>query len=340
MRSNKRKMRDIIVTGAAGFVGYHTVRKLLNSGKKIVGVDSLNDSYDPDLKRARLSALQNNPNFRFSEIDLTDRRATEFLFGTNSCEGVIHLAADPDVRNSFANANRHIDANVVGFVNVLNECRRHECKHFLYASSSAVYGDGPLEFSQSTYDSAERPISLYAASKRANELIAHSYSHVFGLPTTGVRLFTVYGPWVRPDMAISLFARALMVGRPINLFNYGRMQRDFIYAEDAADIIARLVDNIPGTPNAELGSTKMPWRILNIGSGESLDIKTLVAALESTFDRSVEKILLPMQPGEVLSSRADLGELTAVVGELHFTPFAEGIQAFVDWYRAYYEIHS
>lgn len=334
-------MRDIIVTGAAGFVGYHTVRKLLRSGKKVLGVDSLNDSYDPNLKRARLAVLQNDLNFRFVEIDLADQRATELLFRRNNFEGVIHLAADPDVRNSFANANQHIGANVVGFVNVLNECRRSKCRHFLYASSSAVYGDGP-ETPQSTCDNAERPISLYAASKRANELIAHSFSHVFELPTTGVRLFTVYGPWVRPDMAISLFAKALMAGRPINLFNYGHMRRDFVYVEDAAEIIARLIDNIPGTLHAEQGvaEVKTPWRILNIGSGESQNLKTLVATLETIFERSTEKILLPMQPGEALSSHADLKELTAVIGKVDFTPFHDGIRAFADWYQTYYDIRS
>lgn len=335
-------MQDIIVTGAAGFIGYHTVRKLLGSGKKVLGVDSLNDSYDPNLKRARLSALQNDPNFRFSEMDLADQGETTRLFAANSFEGVVHLAADPDVRNSFENADRHIDANVVGFVNVLNECRRRQCRHFLYASSSAVYGGAPPQARQSICDSAERSISLYAASKRANELIAHSFSHAFDLPTTGVRLFTVYGPWVRPDMAISLFAGALVKREPINLFNYGHMQRDFVYVEDVAELIVKLLDDVPTTSCAGLRAAKMaaPWRILNVGSGESQNLKSVVATLESAFGRSTEKILLPMQLGDVLSSCADLEELMAVVGKVDFTPFSDGIRAFVDWYRAYYDVRS
>jgi UDP-glucuronate 4-epimerase len=320
----------VLVTGAAGFIGYHIARQLLAAGRRVVGLDSLNAYYDPALKRARLEQLRREPRFEFVKADLADRAAIRALFAKQPFAAVIHLAAQAGVRHSIEHPHDYADANLEGFVNVLEGCRHSHCRHLLYASSSSVYGaNTKLPFSVT--DRTDHPISLYAASKKANEVMAYSYSHLYRLPTTGLRFFTVYGPWGRPDMAIFLFARAILAGEPIKLFNHGQMRRDFTYIGDVTKVIERLIDHVPDGSGAAA-----PARLYNVGNHKPEQLMDVVAILERELGRSAVTQMLPMQPGDVLETFADVADLERDVGFQPDTSIADGIAAFVVWYRGYY----
>jgi UDP-glucuronate 4-epimerase len=324
----------ILVTGAAGFIGFHVARGLLAEGRHVVGLDNLNDYYDPDLKRARLNILREYPGFSFSQTDLADRPSIDQLFAKHRFATVIHLAAQAGVRHSIDYPHAYADANLEGFVNILEGCRHHGCRHLIYASSSSVYGaNTKLPFS--IEDSTDHPISLYAATKKANELMAYSYSHLYRLPVTGLRFFTIYGPWGRPDMAIFLFARAIVEGRPIRLFNHGRMRRDFTHIDDATRVILRLVDRA-GADDGDAG--RAPARIYNVGNHRPEELMHVVALLEKELGRAAVKDMLPMQPGDVAETFADVGDLMRDVGFRPETSIEDGIRDFVAWYRGHYKV--
>ena len=324
----------ILVTGAAGFIGFHVARRLLAEGRKVIGLDNLNSYYDPSLKRARLDILRGEQGFAFEAIDLADRASMAGLFAGNCFERVIHLAAQAGVRHSIDHPQAYSDANLEGFLNLLEGCRHHGCGHLIYASSSSVYGaNAKLPFSVD--DKTDHPISLYAATKKANELMAYSYSHLYRIPTTGLRFFTVYGPWGRPDMAIFLFTKAIMDGTPIRLFNHGKMKRDFTYIDDVTRGILRLIDHVPGSEH-ENGAP--PARIYNIGNNRSEDLMHVVGLLERELCRKADKLMLPMQPGDVLTTFADIDDLTRAVGFRPETSIEDGVRAFVAWYRDHYGI--
>lgn len=329
----------VLVTGAAGFIGFHVVQALLQAGRKVVGLDSLNNYYDPKLKEARLSILKNSPDFSFVKLDLADRAGMAGLFAQYRFPVVIHLAAQAGVRYSIENPHAYADANLEGFVNVLEGCRHNECKHLLYASSSSVYGaNTKLPFSVS--DSVDHPISLYAASKKANELMAHAYSHLYRIPSTGLRFFTVYGPWGRPDMAIFLFAKAILEGKPIKMFNHGDMRRDFTYVDDVTEAVVRLIDHAPvgKLPASDGAAAKgtAPWRIFNVGNNHPEELTKVVALLEKEFGRTAAKEMLPMQPGDVPATYADVDDLMREVGFRPSTSIEDGIARFAAWYRDYH----
>ncbi len=329
--------RTILVTGAAGFIGFHVARRLLAEGRNVVGLDSLNSYYDPALKQSRLNILRNDSRndsrFSFAHADLADRPSIGQLFAKHRFPVVIHLAAQAGVRHSIDHPHAYADANLEGFLNVLEGCRHHECRHLLYASSSSVYGaNTKLPFS--VKDNVDRPISLYAATKKANELMAHSYSHLYRLPTTGLRFFTVYGPWGRPDMAIFTFTKAIIEGIPIKLFNHGKMRRDFTYIDDVARVVLRLIDHVPEGSEGEGGSA--PARIYNVGNNRPEDLMHVVAVLEKELGREAVKQMLPMQPGDVLETFADIGDLMRDVGFRPQTSIEDGIRDFVAWYRDHY----
>ncbi len=332
----------ILVTGAAGFIGFHVSQRLLQAGRKVVGVDSINNYYDPSLKEARLDILKNDPSFTFVKQDLADRPATAELFAQYRFSRVIHLAAQAGVRYSIENPHAYIDANLQGFTNILEGCRHNGCGHLLYASSSSVYGaNTKLPFS--VHDNVDHPISLYAATKKANELMAHTYSHLYRLPTTGLRFFTVYGPWGRPDMAMFLFAKAITEGRPIKLFNQGNMQRDFTYIDDIAEAIFRLTDRPPqGNPNwsgaePDSATSLAPWKVYNIGNNNPEQLLDVVALLEKEFGKPAQRELLPMQPGDVPATYADIEDLARDIGFRPKTSIADGIARFAAWYRDYHK---
>jgi UDP-glucuronate 4-epimerase len=324
----------ILVTGAAGFIGFHVARQLLAEGRNVVGLDNLNAYYDPVLKQARLSILRGDSRFSFVHADLADRHATRELFARYRFAEVIHLAAQAGVRHSIDHPHAYVDANLEGFVNVLEGCRHHECRHLLYASSSSVYGaNAKLPFSVD--DRADHPISLYAATKRANELMAYSYSHLYRLPVTGLRFFTIYGPWGRPDMAIFLFTKAIVEGAPIRLFNHGRMRRDFTYIDDATRAILRLIDHVP---DAETGKPDgAPARIYNVGNHRPEQLMHVVSILEKELGVKARKEMLPMQTGDVVETFADIGDLTRDTGLAPQTSIEDGIREFVKWYRGHYK---
>ncbi|MEH2483736.1 UDP-glucuronate 4-epimerase [Nitrobacteraceae bacterium AZCC 2146] len=319
-----------LVTGAAGFIGFHVARQLLAEGRVIVGLDSLNDYYDPALKQARLKLLQDHPRFEFVKANLADRPAMSALFARHKFPVVIHLAAQAGVRYSIDKPHAYADANLEGFLNVLEGCRHNACKHLIYASSSSVYGANKKKpFSVS--DRVDNPISLYAATKKANELMAHSYSHLYRLPTTGLRFFTVYGPWGRPDMAIFLFTKAIVERAPIKLFNHGNMRRDFTYIDDVAAVIGRLLGHVPaGSENSA------PARIYNVGNHKPEDLLHVVTVLEKELGLEAVKTMLPMQPGDVPETFADIDDLMRDVGFRPDTPIEDGIRHFVAWYRGHY----
>jgi UDP-glucuronate 4-epimerase len=322
----------VLVTGAAGFIGFHVARALLAEGHDVVGLDSLNDYYDPALKRSRLDILRAVPRFDFVHADLADRPAIKALFAQHRFPCVIHLAAQAGVRYSIDHPHAYADANLEGFLNVLEGCRHNQCRHLVYASSSSVYGaNTKLPFSVD--DRADHPISLYAATKKANELMAHSYSHLYRLPTTGLRFFTIYGPWGRPDMAMFLFAKAIVQGSPIKLFNHGKMRRDFTYVDDVTRVIVRLIDRIP-----EGSSGAAPARIYNVGNHKPEELMQVVALLEQELGREAVKEMLPMQPGDVPETYADVADLMRDVGFRPDTPIASGIREFVAWYRSHYKV--
>ena len=335
--------RALLVTGAAGFIGFHVTQRLLSDGHSVVGLDSLNNYYDPKLKEARLDILSRDPNFTFVKLDLADRAATRSLFAQHGFPFVIHLAAQAGVRYSLENPHAYIDANIEGFINVLEGCRHNGCEHLLFASSSSVYGaNTKLPFS--VRDNVDHPISLYAASKKANELMAHSYSHLYRIPATGLRFFTVYGPWGRPDMAMFIFARAILAGQPIKLFNHGRMRRDFTFVDDVSNAIVRLLGHPPkGDPGwdsaaPDPGTSAAPWRIYNIGNNRPEDLTYVVSLLEKEFGRTAIKDMLPMQPGDVEATYADVADLERDIGFRPATSIEDGIARFATWYREFHRI--
>jgi UDP-glucuronate 4-epimerase len=324
----------ILVTGAAGFIGFHVARALLDEGRRVIGLDNLNAYYDPSLKQARLGILRASAGFEFVEADLADRAAIAQTFARHRFASVIHLAAQAGVRHSINEPNAYADANLEGFVNVLEGCRRNDCGHLLYASSSSVYGAN-TKLPYAVADRTDHPVSLYAATKKANELMAYSYSHLYRLPVTGLRFFTVYGPWGRPDMAIFLFTKAILEGTPIKLFNHGNMRRDFTYIDDVTRIISRLVDQIPREGEPGGGP---PARIYNVGNNHPEELGRVVDLLEKELGRTAVKDLLPMQMGDVLETFADVGDLMRDTGFRPQTSVEEGIRRFVGWYREYYRI--
>lgn len=324
----------ILVTGAAGFIGFHVARRLLAEGRAVVGLDILNDYYDPALKRARLDILRKEPGFAFEQIDLAERAAVERLFAGHRFARVVHLAAQAGVRYSIDHPHAYVDANLAGFVNVLEGCRHHGCGHLVYASSSSVYGANTRQ-PFSVDDRTDHPISLYAATKKANELIAHSYSHLYRLPVTGLRFFTIYGPWGRPDMAYFLFTRAIVEGTPIRLFNHGRMRRDFTYVGDAAQAVVQLIGQPPRDGGEGAGP---PAKIYNVGNNRPEELTDVVAILERELGRTAVREMLPMQPGDVTETFADVAELMRDTGFRPQTPIEVGLREFVAWYRDYHRI--
>jgi UDP-glucuronate 4-epimerase len=330
----------VLVTGAAGFIGMHVCERLLARGDEVVGVDNLNDYYDVALKEARLARLSPNPRFQLSRLDIADREGIAALFAAERPQGVINLAAQAGVRYSLENPHSYVDSNVVGFVNILEGCRYNGVEHFVYASSSSIYG-GNERMPYSEHDNVDHPVSLYAATKKANELMAHTYSHLFKLPTTGLRFFTVYGPWGRPDMAYFLFTRAILEGRSINVFNHGKMRRDFTYIDDITEGVIRILDRPPQanpgfdrqTPDP--ATSWAPYRVLNIGNNQPVELMVFIEALEQALGKSATKNFLPMQDGDVPATYADTTEIAREVGFSAGTPVDEGLRRFVDWYRSY-----
>src|SRR4249920_2222400 len=333
----------ILVTGAAGFIGFHTAARLLDRGDEVVGLDNMSPYYDVSLKEARLERLKGRNGFHFIKADLAEREVVEAVFAEERPERVIHLAAQAGVRYSLNHPHAYVDANVAGTLHVLEGCRHHGVDHLVYASSSSVYGaNRKLPFSVT--DNVDHPISLYGATKKANELMAHSYAHLFTLPATGLRFFTVYGPWGRPDMAMWIFADAVMRGQPIKLFNSGNMRRDFTYVDDVVESVVRLIDR-PAAVDRQFsgaspdpGSSSAPWRVYNIGNNKPVELLEVVRLLEETIGKKAKRELLPMQPGDVPATYADIDDLTRDVDFRPATSIADGIARFVEWYRAYHRL--
>jgi UDP-glucuronate 4-epimerase len=333
----------VLVTGAAGFIGMHVAQYLLARGDQVVGLDNLNDYYDVRLKEARLARLAPQAGFRFVKGDVADRDLMPRLFAEARFDRVVHLAAQAGVRYSLQNPHAYVDSNLVGFANILEGCRHNGVEHLVYASSSSVYG-GNTRMPFSEHDNIDHPISLYAATKKANELMAHTYSHLFGLPTTGLRFFTVYGPWGRPDMALFLFTRAILEGRPIDVFNHGRMRRDFTYIDDIVEGVVRVLDRPaeadprfdPDAPDPARSSA--PYRVFNIGNSDPVELMTYVETLEAALGRTAQKNFLPMQDGDVPATSADTSELAAATGFAPATSVQDGVSRFVAWYRDYYKV--
>ncbi|HBH65694.1 NAD-dependent epimerase [Erwinia persicina] len=331
-----------LVTGAAGFIGFHVTQRLLAAGHQVVGLDNLNDYYDVNLKTARLDLINTHPNFTFVKGDLADREGIAELFRSQRFQRVIHLAAQAGVRYSLENPLAYADANLIGHLNILEGCRHNQVEHLLYASSSSVYGlNRKMPFS--TDDSVDHPVSLYAATKKANELMSHTYSHLYGIPTTGLRFFTVYGPWGRPDMALFKFTRAIIAGEKIDVYNHGQMRRDFTYIDDIAEAILRLQDVIPQADinwTVESGSpatSSAPYRVYNIGNSQPVTLMKYIEALESALGQVAEKNMLPMQPGDVMETSADTTALYKVIGFKPQTSVEEGVARFVEWYKDFYQ---
>jgi len=336
-------MAKILVTGAAGFIGFHTSLRLLERGDEVVGLDNLNDYYDVNLKYARLDKLKPFTNFRFVQMELADREAMPKLFAEEKFDRVLNLAAQAGVRYSLKNPHSYVDSNLVGFVNILEGCRHNNVEHLTYASSSSVYGLN-TEMPFSIHHNVDHPVSLYAASKKANELMAHTYSHLYDLPTTGLRFFTVYGPWGRPDMALFLFTKAILEGKPIDVFNYGKMKRDFTYIDDIVEGVIRVLDKT-AQPNPEWsgdapdsGTSCAPYRLYNIGNNNPVELMDYIGAIESALGMTAEKNMLPLQPGDVPATYADVDDLVADVGFKPQTSVQDGIARFVAWYRDYFGV--
>jgi UDP-glucuronate 4-epimerase len=330
----------ILVTGAAGFIGFHVARRLCEQGRTVAGLDNLDTYYDPKLKQARLDRLAPFPNFRFEKLDVADRAGMATLFAPHRFAAVVHLAAQAGVRHSLVDPYAYGDANLAGFLNVLEGCRHGTCGHLLYASSSSVYG-GNTRMPFRTTDNVDHPLSLYGATKKANELMAHAYAHLFALPATGLRFFTVYGPWGRPDMAMWLFAAAISEGRPIRLFNHGRMRRDFTYIDDVVEAVVRLIDKPPAGNPAWSGdapdpaTSRAPWRVYNIGNSRPVEVTEVVRLIEQAVGKPAIRELVPMQPADVPETCADVSDLAAAVGFAPKMPIEDGISRFVAWYRDY-----
>jgi UDP-glucuronate 4-epimerase len=333
----------ILVTGAAGFIGYHVAERLLARGDAVVGLDNLNAYYDVSLKEARLARLTARPGFRFAKLDLADREGMAAMFSHARPERVVHLAAQAGVRYSIENPHAYVESNLAGFANILEGCRHNGVGHLVYASSSSVYG-GNTRMPFSEHDNIDHPISLYAATKKANELMAHTYSHLFRLPTTGLRFFTVYGPWGRPDMALFLFTRAILDARPIDVFNDGHMVRDFTYVDDIVEGVVRVLDRTAepnpafDTGHPDPGTSNAPYRVFNIGNSQPTPLNDYIQALEDALGRKAQRNLLPMQPGDVPATAANTDELDAWVGFKPATPVREGVRRFVEWYREFYRV--
>jgi UDP-glucuronate 4-epimerase len=333
----------ILLTGAAGFIGSTASLRLLARGDEVVGLDNLNDYYSVQLKRDRLARLQAHANFRFVQMDVADRPGMAQLFEAERFDRVIHLAAQAGVRYSLQNPHAYIDSNIVGFMNVLEGCRHAQVQHLVYASSSSVYG-GNTKMPFSEHDSVDHPVSMYAATKKANELMAHTYSHLFRLPTTGLRFFTVYGPWGRPDMALFLFTKAILEGRPIDVFNHGLMKRDFTYVDDIVEGVIRVLDRpaevnpgyVSDTPDP--ATSNAPYRVFNIGNHKPVQLLDYIACIEDALGRKAQKNMLPLQDGDVPASHADVGALRDWVGFAPATDVRTGVGRFIDWYRGYYRL--
>ncbi|MDY6944039.1 MAG: NAD-dependent epimerase [Pseudomonadota bacterium] len=336
-------MSHILVTGVAGFIGFHVAQRLLERGDVVMGIDNLNDYYDVQLKKDRLAHLEPLDNFRFQHLDLADREGMTRLFAQGGFDGVVHLAAQAGVRYSLDNPHAYVDSNLSGFLHVLEGCRHHPVDHLVYASSSSVYGANEhLPFSVS--DNVDHPLALYGATKKANELMAHAYSHLYHIPSTGLRFFTVYGPWGRPDMALFKFTRALLADESIPVFNRGRHSRDFTYIDDIVEGVVRVLDR-PAKSNAQWdakapdpASSRAPWRVYNIGNGQPVDLITYIQTLEKVIGKPARMELLPMQPGDVVDTFADCADLERDVGYRPDTPVEVGIERFVAWYRDYYKV--
>jgi len=333
----------ILVTGAAGFIGFHLAKRLLERGDQVIGLDNLNDYYDVSLKEGRLAQLQGQDSFRFVRLDLADREGMAALFKEERFERVVNLAAQAGVRYSLINPHAYVDSNLTGFMNILEGCRHNEVEHLVYASSSSVYGaNTSMPFS--VHDNVDHPVSLYAASKKANELMAHTYAHLYRLPVTGLRFFTVYGPWGRPDMALFLFTKAILAGQPIDVFNYGKMRRDFTYVDDIVEGVMRTLDNT-ATSNPDWdgahpdpGTSSAPSRLYNIGNNNPVELMDLIGTLEQALGKTAEKNLLPIQPGDVPATYADVDDLMRDVGFKPSTSIVDGVARFVSWYRDYYQV--
>ena len=333
----------ILLTGAAGFIGMTTALRLLARGDEVVGLDNLNDYYEVTLKQARLARLTPHERFRFVQLNVEDRPGMEALFAAERFDRVIHLAAQAGVRYSLKNPHAYIDSNIVGFMNVLEGCRHSAVQHLVYASSSSIYG-GNTKMPFSEHDSVDHPVSMYAATKKANELMAHTYSHLFGLPTTGLRFFTVYGPWGRPDMALFLFTKAILEGRPIDVFNHGKMQRDFTFVDDIVEGVIRVMDR-PAAPNPDFvsdtpdpGTSNAPYRVFNIGNNSPVQLLDYIGCIEDALGMKAQKNLLPLQDGDVPATYADVDALRDWVGFTPATEIRSGVARFVAWYREYYRV--
>lgn len=338
-------MTKILVTGAAGFIGYHTAERLLERGDEVIGLDNVNDYYDVRLKEARLERLHRHGKFRLVRMGLEDREGMARFFREERPELVIHLAAQAGVRYSLTHPHAYVDSNLVGFMNILEGCRHNGVRHLTYASSSSVYGAN-TDMPFSVHDNVDHPLSLYAATKKANELMAHTYSHLYGLPTTGLRFFTVYGPWGRPDMALFLFTKAILEGRPIDVFNNGQMQRDFTYVDDIVEGVVRVSGAIASSnpdwsgDTPDPGTSRAPYRIYNIGNNTPVELMRLIEVLEACLGRTAEKRMLPMQPGDVPATYADVEDLSQAVGFAPSTPIEVGVGRFVEWYRGFYGVQG
>lgn len=336
-------MSKVLVTGTAGFIGFHLSQRLIAMGDEVVGLDNLNDYYDVNLKKDRLAQLEGNPGFSFHKLDLANREGINQLFATQRFDVAVNLAAQPGVRYSLKNPYAYVDSNLVGFANILEGCRHSKVKHLVFASSSSVYGAN-TKMPFSIHDNVDHPVSLYAATKKANELMAHTYSNLYDLPTTGLRFFTVYGPWGRPDMAPFLFSKAILAGQPIDVFNYGQMQRDFTYIDDIIEGVVRIMHKIP-EPNPswsgdapDPGTSKAPYKIYNIGNNQAVELMRFIEVLETCLGRKAEKNMLPLQPGDLPVTYADVSDLVRDVGFRPSTPIEVGIERFVGWYRSYYNV--
>ena len=338
-----KEFEKVLVTGAAGFIGFHLSKRLLEEGCQVVGLDIINDYYDPAIKEARLELLKPYEKFKFVKIDLADKPAMDELFAQEKFDVVVNLAAQAGVRYSLVNPQSYVDSNLVGFVNILEGCRHNDVKHLVFASSSSVYGSN-TKMPFSVHDNVDHPVSLYAASKKSNELMAHAYAHLFGVPCTGLRFFTVYGPWGRPDMALFLFTKAILEDKPINVFNYGRMQRDFTYIDDIIEGVVRVMAK-PAAPNSEWsgdnpdpGSSYAPYKIYNIGNNQPVELMHFIKVIEETLGKKAEKNLLPLQPGDVPATYADIDDLVKDTGFKPSTPLEIGIPKFIEWYRDYFKV--
>jgi UDP-glucuronate 4-epimerase len=334
-------MSKILVTGAAGFIGFHLCRRLISLDNEIIGIDNLNNYYDPNLKTARLKQIEESKNFKFIKVNIAERESVAKIFSEETFDTVVHLAAQPGVRYSLVNPYAYIESNIVGFLNVLEGCRHNKVKHLVYASSSSIYGTN-TKMPFSVYHNVDHPVSLYAATKKSNELMAHTYSSLYGLPTTGLRFFTAYGPWGRPDMAYFSFTKAILEGKPIDVFNSGRMKRDFTYIDDIIEGVVRVMDRIPqpnpnwDRGNPDPGTSYAPYKIYNMGNNDPVELMRFIEILEQCLGKKTKMNMLPMQAGDVPATFADIDDLFKDVGFKPHTPLEEGLKKFVEWYKGYY----